>query len=543
MTRNDRPLLTAALLWTALVASALLFRPPLPIDETRYLSVAWEMWRTHGFLVPRLNGVPYAEKPPLLFHLIHAGWFLSGVQEWTARLTAPAFAFAGIVLTARLARLLWPERRDLPGLVPFALLALPLWAVFGTMTMFDTVLTSFVLLGVAGLLLAARDGGPAGWILCGAALGGGLLAKGPVILLHVLPPGILAPLWRGDGRGASWGRWYAGLLAATAGGIAAALFWALPAAREGGEAYGRAILWGQTTGRMVRSFAHGRPLWWYLPLLPAVLFPWGLRPGMWRVVWRDRGDPGIRFCLAWGIPALALLSLVSGKQVHYLIPILPAAALLAARTAHSDPGAITRRFHWTVAAFSAAVAAALILLPHLDPRSSDMPPLQGLPTLPLILPLLPGLVLLTLRPADTAAGLRTAAAGMVALIVLLYAGPVRTLAPAFDLTDAGVRIARIQERGGTVAVWPAKYAGQFSFAGRLEAPLVPLADRGELDEWMDLPGNSAVVVTLDRDKALPGRTPAYVQPFRGEWLMLYCTPPEGTAIGDGHEQPVTNPGQ
>ena len=31
-------------LWAVLVLSALWLRPLLPIDETRYLSVAWEMW-------------------------------------------------------------------------------------------------------------------------------------------------------------------------------------------------------------------------------------------------------------------------------------------------------------------------------------------------------------------------------------------------------------------------------------------------------------------------------------------------------------------
>ncbi|HHB76580.1 MAG TPA: glycosyltransferase, partial [Desulfobulbus sp.] len=54
-------------LWLVLVITALLCRPPLPIDETRYLSVAWEMWQNHQFLVPHINGLPYSHKPPLLF--------------------------------------------------------------------------------------------------------------------------------------------------------------------------------------------------------------------------------------------------------------------------------------------------------------------------------------------------------------------------------------------------------------------------------------------------------------------------------------------
>ncbi|VAW74626.1 Polymyxin resistance protein ArnT, undecaprenyl phosphate-alpha-L-Ara4N transferase; Melittin resistance protein PqaB, partial [hydrothermal vent metagenome] len=51
----------------ALAAIQLWLRPLLPVDETRYLSVAWEMWSRGDFLVPYLNGEAYSHKPPLLF--------------------------------------------------------------------------------------------------------------------------------------------------------------------------------------------------------------------------------------------------------------------------------------------------------------------------------------------------------------------------------------------------------------------------------------------------------------------------------------------
>lgn len=42
----------------------------LPIDETCYTGVAWEMLRTGNLLVPHSNGLPYPDKPPLLFWLL-----------------------------------------------------------------------------------------------------------------------------------------------------------------------------------------------------------------------------------------------------------------------------------------------------------------------------------------------------------------------------------------------------------------------------------------------------------------------------------------
>ncbi|MBF0252143.1 MAG: glycosyltransferase family 39 protein, partial [Alphaproteobacteria bacterium] len=59
------------LIWCALVAAAIVLRPLLPIDETRYLSVAWEMWRSGDFWVPTKNDELYSHKPPFLFWQMH----------------------------------------------------------------------------------------------------------------------------------------------------------------------------------------------------------------------------------------------------------------------------------------------------------------------------------------------------------------------------------------------------------------------------------------------------------------------------------------
>ena len=60
------------LCWLALLLLSLALRPLLPVDETRYIGVAWEMWQRGDFLVPWLNGEPYSHKPPLFFWLVHA---------------------------------------------------------------------------------------------------------------------------------------------------------------------------------------------------------------------------------------------------------------------------------------------------------------------------------------------------------------------------------------------------------------------------------------------------------------------------------------
>ncbi|MGB5259570.1 MAG: glycosyltransferase family 39 protein, partial [Gammaproteobacteria bacterium] len=87
-------------LWLVALLAGIGTRPLVPVDELRYIAVAWEMWQRGEFLVPILNGEPYSHKPPLFFWLIHAGWWLFGVNEWTARLLAPLLTLLSLYATA-----------------------------------------------------------------------------------------------------------------------------------------------------------------------------------------------------------------------------------------------------------------------------------------------------------------------------------------------------------------------------------------------------------------------------------------------------------
>ena len=142
------------ILWLCLLLTALICRPPLPIDETRYLSVAWEMWQSDQFLVPHINGIPYSHKPPLLFWLIQAGWSIFGVNEWTARMTAPIFGLFAVLLTIRFSRMLWPKQRELHQNIPYLLLGVCFWALYGTLTMFDMLVACCAIGAWIGLWFA-----------------------------------------------------------------------------------------------------------------------------------------------------------------------------------------------------------------------------------------------------------------------------------------------------------------------------------------------------------------------------------------------------
>ena len=569
--------LTATLLWLAVTAAALASRPLLAVDETRYAAVAWEMWLRGDYLVPHLNGAAYSHKPPLLFWLIDAGWLAGGGPSllWL-RLVGPLCAAVDLWLVHRLARRLWPHHEELALLAPLVLLGTLLWTVYGTLLLFDTLLTGCVLLALLGLL-DLRSGRRRGAALLAVGVGLGVLAKGPVVLLHVLPPALLAGWWGAGSAGgvaggapagsaASSGAWpngqallrgwrWAGWVAVgVCAGALLALLWAVPAALAGGSVYGREIFLGQTAGRMVKSFAHRRPVWWYLPQLFWMLLPWWLWPALWRGARRLRAaapaDQGVRFCLAWALPAVALFSLVSGKQVHYLIPELPAVALLAARalTSSGGDGAVAdgrpRRTGssvlWPALALALPGAAILVAalagdrLPVALPPDLILPPPWAAALLALVPPAVAlggaALVARPRRPAGEGRAAPPAAAGegaagrsamalaaaTVALVAMMHLVVLPGIAPRYDLTLVSRHLGALEEAGVPLAhVGP--YSGQFGFLGRLRRPLEEIA-AADVAGWLGAhPGGRVVSYTRDRP---PPRSVEFSQRYGKGWVVV-----------------------
>lgn len=513
--------------WLILVLVALYTRTLWPIDETRYASVAWEMWLRGDFLVPYLNGAPYSHKPPLMFWLFQAGWWAFGVTDWWPRLVPSLFALANLWLSTRLARLLWPRHEAVARYVPLILLGCLLWTFFTTVTLFDMLLTSFTLLGLLGVLHVWHRGGTRGWLLLGVAIGLGMLTKGPVILLHTLPVALLAPWWAADRPALSWKSWYAGLLLALLLGIAITLAWAIPAALAGGEAYAHAIFWGQTANRLVESFAHRRQWWWYVPLLPVFLFPWSVWPPLWRglkKMWVESrngiANPGVRFCLAWMIPSFIMLSAISGKQAHYLLPILPAVALLVSRAVFSD--GIELRGKDGLLPGLGVFATGLILagLPYLSAHypapewAAQIPPLAG------IVIALTGILLMLIPGRDTGRGIIMLSLTSILLIVMLHWGVVRVAAPAYDAKSIGRYLHAVQS-AGTPIVHAGKYYGQYQFLGRLERPLQVIEQNG-IVAWIKLHPQGKVITYSD-DWQPPGKgKPEYTQRYRGTTFAVWA---------------------
>ncbi|NQV55308.1 MAG: hypothetical protein HQ503_05560, partial [Rhodospirillales bacterium] len=397
-----------------------------------------------------------------------------------------------------------------------------------TLTMFDLMLTFWAMAGLYGLISAWRGGGIKGWAIFAAAVGFGILSKGPVILVFLLPAALFAPYWTVGDAPPGWGRWYASFCLALVIGAGIALSWAVPAGVAGGDAYRNAIFWGQSAGRVVSAFDHSKPIWWYLPYLPILLMPWIAWPSLLRSLWRFRRggetNPGLRLMLVWVVAALIILSAISGKRIHYLLPVFPAAAIfvavLVSRLGQEE--LVQRRWDMVPAAliallFGVLFGAAPMIgeLAGADARISQwtnvISPLWAL------IYIIAALWFLARPPAGVRG--RVAAITVINIVILvgLHGALAAKLNQSYNLSSTAQYLAKLQKDGYAIANW-SKYHGQFNFLGRL-APNIAEIGTSNVRQWLKINPKSKIIAYHYVLKN--GPKPEFTAPFRGKWVAIW----------------------
>jgi 4-amino-4-deoxy-L-arabinose transferase-like glycosyltransferase len=515
--------------WLILVFVSLFSRSFMPIDETRYVTVAWNMFLNHDFLVPYLNGETYSHKPPLLFWLMNIGWAVFGVNDWWPRLLPSIFALGAVLITQKIATRLWPERPQIGYVASLILLGSGMWAVFTTATMFDMLVAFFTIWGALGLLVAWQGEAKKGWMYVALAIAGGLLAKGPTILLQILPLAVLAPWWMGNSTNKpNLRHWYLSVLIAVVVGALILLAWAIPAGIYGGPKYQHEIFWGQTADRMVKSFAHRRPIYWYLPMLPVMLFPWLFALPVWRALgkaFKLIDEQGVRFCLAWFIPVFAAFSFISGKQPHYLLPIMPAFALLVGR-GWGELNHISWLDKLLIAIVGVGVGVLLLAMPSLKHQYHLAIWLADIPVWTGAVVVLGSVLLMLSAGASKIRYFQHVALLGLLLISMLWLGVIRTAGEAYDVRPISYHLKKLQDEHIPLA-HIGHYYGQFNFVGRLiKSPEV--LSESQLTNWLQANPQGQVVMYFDKTAQLKAPNlkemkPEFKQLYRGSTLVCVLT--------------------
>ncbi|MGC1344018.1 MAG: glycosyltransferase family 39 protein, partial [Candidatus Binataceae bacterium] len=296
-------------------------------DEARYAEIAREMVTGAGYIVPHLNYVIYAEKPPLLYWLTALSYNVFGTTEFAARFFPAAFAVLGVAVTAYFAMRTFGRRH---AILSGAILATtPLYAVMAQVLLTDMILAVLVTITNFALYLHWREArGNFGrwWWIASIAMALGVLTKGPVaIALPVLA--MLAFLaWQSDLR-AALRRFHAVWGALLIAAIAAPWFIAMILKVPG---YFDFYFVGEHLRRIFQSsYSHGEPFWFYAPALAVGLLPWSMLVPF--LVWRAIApNPARRFCVICAIVIVGAFSCASAKLIPYILPAVPPLAILIA---------------------------------------------------------------------------------------------------------------------------------------------------------------------------------------------------------------------
>jgi 4-amino-4-deoxy-L-arabinose transferase-like glycosyltransferase len=494
-------------------------------DEPRYASIAREMARSGDWVTPRLNGVPWLEKPPLYYWSAGAGFRLFSSPEVAARAPCGFYALIallGIVLLAR--RFYGPDVARAAAFLLPASVAMTGFAHAAATDMPFAACLTLAMLAAAILLLDDNPAHARAWTAAfGAALGLAVLAKGPAAValaggstaLWAIATGNFRKVWRLCRPGATL------VFAAVA-----VPWYALCGAQN--PSFLRVFLLEHNVERFLSNrYQHQQPLWFFLPILLVAAFPWTLLlvPAIadgWRALrgatWRQ--SPGA-FLAAWVVFPLLFFSASQSKLPGYILPAVPPCLLLLARTLVCDPNAAATgrptRFLWVSSVLMAvglapavyALAASGSLLARAIPTAPNL----SLTSLGIVLFIggvgvaAAGQLQAPWKSAAIASGVFAVSVGLAAYTLLPALGP--EISPrelAFEARDNAAR--------GAIAVYDLPRAWQYGAEFYLEGPL---------PEWSSSLPAPVWTITTDHgllELARRGLHFHAVKPFYGRQLLI-----------------------
>ncbi|HXU33859.1 MAG TPA: phospholipid carrier-dependent glycosyltransferase, partial [Thermoanaerobaculia bacterium] len=328
-------LLLLVVVFAALLGPSIGRRALWEPDEGRYAEIPREMVETGDYLTPRINGIKYFEKPPLVYWATAAAIRIAGTSEAAVRSPIALFAFFGAAAVYLAGRRLFSRAAGLWSALVLA--TSPLYLGLGQVLSLDMPVSALLTASLLAFLLAVRE--PPGWnrrfllwaFYAAAALA--VLSKG---LIGVLIPALVIGAWILLTR-----QWRLIPMALAPTGIfvflAIAAPWHLLAAQAHPE-----FAWFYFVHEHFQRYltkVHNRyePPWYFVPVLLGGLLPWTLfLPQALKDAWRttrpaDTERRETLFLALWAALVFGFFSLSDSKLMPYVLPAVPPLALLVGR--------------------------------------------------------------------------------------------------------------------------------------------------------------------------------------------------------------------
>ncbi len=321
-------------------------------DEPFVAEVGREMLASGDWMIPRLNGEPFLEKPPLHYALVAASFKVFGQTPFAARLPSALCGLLTVLAIYFLGRKLFGRRKALFGSLLFPVLFLPFYVAHYTLV--DASLVLFVTAGLAFAVLALERPND-DWAILGLWASAGLAYMAKGIVGPVLLGGGLVVFALVEGRHDMF-RPKRHILGMTVF-LAMAVPWWISLWVEGDRPFLREALIANTIGRAfaIKSMVpahdsictHAAPFYDYIVGLFGNFLPWtpalllSLAPSLTGTVGRllkrkrqqgedNLSNAGVRLLTWVFIVGFILLSIAHAKRAMYLAPLFPCLALLTA---------------------------------------------------------------------------------------------------------------------------------------------------------------------------------------------------------------------
>ena len=490
----------------------LLPTPLLDPDEGLHASISQEMAESGDFVVPRIQGEPFRDKPILYFAAQALSLQTFGMNEAAVRLPGLLFALLGVATTALLAVRMFDRSTglltalvSLTFVVPFALaqaaahdVALVPWTNLLLLCWWEAdrcdSLRKRLLLTLAAALFVTLA------LLTKGLIGVAVVSVGYVGFV-LLSKQIAWPLLA---------RFATCLLLGSA--LASPWFLAMEQAAPG-------YLWYYFIERHFSGFVSktqqhgGAPWYYYLPVLLGGTMPWilYLGPGLWQT-WLDRRQGqhkkealAVLFALCWLVGGLLFLSAAGSKLITYALPIFPAIAILAGHAlkrflqhelSATIDVAFSRIFQFACAVGCIAPVAVLLATDHFVQARSPAPAY-------LLVLLASATVLAAIflaRQNRRQAAVALGSLWFALIFISMMTWPLQRVAAQYSQRTLGTQLAKQAELPQKIVLVGARVASVVFYLTpeqrqSLQPGQIVAVAQSDLDHWHAIPADTLVAIT------------------------------------------------
>ena len=325
----------------------------LGADEPRYAQVAREMFERRDWISPTLQGKPWLEKPPLYYWQAMLAYSVFGVSDRAARMPAAADAVLMIAAIYLFLRRFRPGSETDGALIAAGCVGTIGFARGASTDMPLAATFAIALLGWYAWYETRKRLGLAVFYLFLALA---TLAKGPVAIFFA---GLILLIFVAVKR--EWqvifrSLWIPGIVLF----LAVAMPWYVAVQLRNPDFF-RVFILEHNLGRFGQDLYHHRqPFWFYLPVLLLSLMPWTL----WLIlalaqrlplIWSRKEEAFATpegswqlFLLIWLLVPVLFFSASHSKLPGYILPSIPAGALLVVAYLRCRPGGAMKISPWLV---------------------------------------------------------------------------------------------------------------------------------------------------------------------------------------------------